>query len=161
MGPLLFYLRDGVMVLTETWLQQIIRRELDDVELVLLEQSGGKQHRTVRLYIDHRDGVTHELCTRVSEVVGRALEEVDALSGPYTLEVSSPGVERPLRRPEHYEDQVGRTVYVKTRVLVEGRRVWQGRLAEAGAEEIVVEHEGQRVRIRLGDVTSAHLVYEI
>ena len=156
----MFYLRDGVMVLTETWLQQIIRRELDDVELVLLEQLGGKQHKMVRLYIDHRDGVTHDLCSRVSEVVGRALDDVDAIGGPYTLEVSSPGLERPLRKREHYEAQVGKKVHVKTRVPVEGRKVWQGRLAEVGVEEIVIEGEGRRVHIDLSDVTSAHLIYE-
>jgi ribosome maturation factor RimP len=160
MGPLLFYLRDGVMVLTETWLQQIIRRELDDVELVLLEQFGGKQQKMVRLYIDHRDGVTHDLCSRVSEVVGRALDDVDAIGGPYTLEVSSPGLERPLRKREHYQAQVGKKVHVKTRVPVEGRKVWQGRLAEVGVEEIVIEGEGRRVHIDLSDVTSAHLIYE-
>ena len=148
------------MVLTETWLQQIIRRELADVELVLLEQSGGKQHKIVRLYIDHRDGVTHELCGRVSEVVGRALDDVDAIGGPYTLEVSSPGLERPLRKQEHYQAQVGKKVHVKTRVAVEGRKVWQGRLAEVGVEEIVIETEDRRVHIGLSDITSAHLIYE-
>jgi ribosome maturation factor RimP len=148
------------MVLTETWLQQIIRRELDDVELVMLEQLGGKQHRTVRLYIDHPDGVTHELCGRVSDVVGRALDEVDAIGGPYALEVSSPGLERPLRKREHYEAQVGKKVNVKTRVPVEGSRVWQGKLTEVGAEEIVIEAEGRQVRIRLADITGAHLIYE-
>ena len=156
----MFYLREWVMVLTETWLQQMIDQEVEGVELVFLEQVGGRQQKTVRLFIDHPGGVTHDLCSRVSEVVGRALDEVDAIGGSYTLEVSSPGLERPLRRPEHFEAQVGKRVYVKTRVAVEGSKVWQGRLVEAGAEAIVVEDAGRRVRIQQGEIGNAHLTCE-
>ena len=149
-----------VMTVTETWLQQVIEQEIEGVELLLLEQVGDKRQRVVRLYVDHPSGVTHELCGRVSEVVGKALDEVDAFGEPYTLEVSSPGLERPLRKREHFEAQVGKKVYVKTKVPVEGSKVWQGTLADVTPEAIVVENDGRATKIELSDINSAHLIYE-
>jgi ribosome maturation factor RimP len=160
MGPLLFYLRELAMALTDIWFQQVIDEALERVELVMVEQAGSKRQRILRLYVDHPDGVTHELCSRVSEVVGKALDDVDAFDGPYTLEVSSPGLERPLRKRAHFEASVGKKVYVKVRVPGVSGRVYQGRLMAVEEEEIILEEAGQEVRIRLGDVSSAHLIYE-
>jgi ribosome maturation factor RimP len=148
------------MALSEVWLQQIIDREVEGVELVLLEQAGGKGQKVVRLLVDHASGVTHELCGRVSEAVSVALDDNEQFGGPYTLEVSSPGLERPLRKKEHFEAQVGKKVYVKTRVPVEGTKVWQGRLVEVTPDAVLVEDEARRVTIRLSDISSAHLIYE-
>ena len=66
------------------------------------------------------------------------------MDGSYTLEVSSPGLERPLTKRSHFEAQVGKKVYVKTRLPVEGSKVWQGVLREVRDEEIVVEDGGAR-----------------
>jgi ribosome maturation factor RimP len=148
------------MALSEAWLQEIIDLEVEGVELVLLEQVGGKGQKVVRLFIDHADGVTHELCGRVSYAVSVVLDENEQLGGPYTLEVSSPGLERPLRKKEHFEAQVGKKVYVKTRVPVEGTKVWQGRLVEVTPDAVLVEDEARRVKIQLSDISSAHLIYE-
>jgi ribosome maturation factor RimP len=148
------------MALSETWLQQVIDREVEGVELVMLEQAGGQRQSVVRLYIDHADGVTHELCGRVSEAVGRTLEEAETLGGPYTLEVSSPGLDRPLRKREHFESQVGEKVYIKTRVPVEGAKVWHGRLLEVTPDSVLVEDGAKQVRVQLSDISSAHLIYE-
>jgi ribosome maturation factor RimP len=156
----LFYVMEVVMRPTEAWLQEVIDQEVAGVELVMLEQAGGAKQRTVRLYVDHPDGVSHELCGRVSDAVGKALDESDAFDGPYTLEVSSPGLERPLRKRSHFEAQVGKKVYVKTRVPVEGTKVWQGRLIEVAADEVVIEEAGRQVRIPLDEISSAHLIYE-
>lgn len=148
------------MELTEAWFQKIIDREVGGVELVILEEAGSRRLRILRLYIDHRDGVTHDLCARVSGAVGRALDETDVIDGAYALEVSSPGIERPLRRRGHFEAQLGQKVYVKTRVPVEGRKVWQGTLLEVGADEIVVQEAGREARIPLAEISGAHLIYE-
>jgi ribosome maturation factor RimP len=148
------------MALSESWLQQVIDRGVEGVELVMLEQAGGNKQRVVRLYIDHAAGVTHELCGRVSEVVGMALDEEGTFNGPYLLEVSSPGLERPLRKREHFESQVGKKVYVKTRVPVEGAKVWQGRLVEVTPETVVIEDGAKQARIQLSDISSAHLIFE-
>ena len=148
------------MAVTEAWLQQVIDREVVGVELVMLEQAGSQKQKVIRLYIDHADGVTHELCGRVSEVVGGALDDDGTMSGPYTLEVSSPGLERPLRKREHFEAQVGKKIRVKVRVAVEGAKVWQGRLVEVTPDAILVDDDGKQVRIQLSDIGSAHSIFE-
>lgn len=148
------------MELTEAWIQQVIDSEIEDVELVTLEEAGSRRQRIVRLYIDRSDGVTHDLCARVSGAVGRALDKAAAFEGAYTLEVSSPGIERPLRKRSHFEAQLGKKVYVKTRVPIEGSKIWQGVLLEVGPDEIVVQEAGREARIPLGEIGSAHLIYE-
>ena len=155
----MFSLRE-IVELTEAWVQQVIDREIEDVELVILEEAGSRRQKILRLYIDHPAGVTHDLCARVSGVVGRALDEADAFEGAYSLEVSSPGIERPLRKHSHFEAQLGKRIYVKTRVPVEGSKIWQGTLLEVGTDEIVVQEAGREARIPLGEVASAHLIYE-
>jgi ribosome maturation factor RimP len=149
-----------IVELTEAWVQQVIDREIEDVELVILEEAGSRRQKILRLYIDHPAGVTHDLCARVSGVVGRALDEADVFEGAYSLEVSSPGIERPLRKRSHFEAQLGKRVYVKTRVPVEGSKIWQGTLLEVGTDEIVVQEAGREATIPLGEVASAHLIYE-
>ncbi len=148
------------MELNEDWLQQIIDREVEGVELVMAQMAGSRRQRVVRLFIDHQGGVTHDLCARVSTVVGDALEEGEVIDGPYTLEVSSPGIERPLRKRSHFEAQVGEQVYVKTKVPIQGRKVWQGTLREVGPEHVEIEEAGETARIPLGEITDAHLKYE-
>ena len=148
------------MALTEEWFQQVFDREVEGVELVLLEEAGNRRQKILRLFIDHPGGVNHDLCARVSAAVGRALDEVDAYEGAYTLEVSSPGLERPLRKRSHFEAQVGKKVYVKTLVPVEGSKVWQGILREVTEDSVVVEEAGRQARIPLEEITGAHLVYE-
>jgi ribosome maturation factor RimP len=160
MGPLLYYLREEAVALSEAWLQKIIDQEVEDVELVVLEEVGSRRQRTLRLYIDHPSGVTHELCSLVSGAVGRALDEADAIEGAYALEVSSPGIERPLRKRSHFEAQVGKKVYVKSRTPVEGSKVWQGTLLEVATDDIVVQDAGREARIPLAEISSAHLIYE-
>ena len=148
------------MALSEAWIQDVIDREVEGVELVLLEEVGNRRQKIVRLYVDHAGGVTHELCSRVSGAVGQALDETDVFEGAYTLEVSSPGLERPLRKRRHFEAQVGKKVYVKTRVPVEGSKVWQGILLEVGETDIVVKDATREARIPFGEIVNAHLVFE-
>jgi ribosome maturation factor RimP len=156
----LFSPKAGVVVLTEEWFQRVIDQDVEGVELVLLEEAGNRRQKILRLYIDHAGGVTHELCARVSTAVGLALDEVDAFEGAYTLEVSSPGIERPLRKRSHFEAQVGKKVYVKTSAPVEGSKVWQGILHEVTENSVVVEEAGRVARIPLEEITSAHLIFE-
>jgi ribosome maturation factor RimP len=76
------------------------------------------------------------------------------------LEVSSPGIERPLRKRSHFEAQLGKSVYVKTRAPIAGSKVWRGVLVEVVGEEIVVREAGREVHIPLGEVATAHLIYD-
>jgi ribosome maturation factor RimP len=159
-GPTFVLGEEEVVELTDAWFQEVIDREVGDVELVMAQVAGGRRQRIVRLFIDHPGGITHDLCARVSAVVGQALEDRNAIDGPYTLEVSSPGIERPLRKRSHFEAQLGKTVYVKTRVPIEGRKVWEGVLREVGPEDIEIEEAGVAARIPLGEISDAHLKYE-
>jgi len=156
----LFSRKDGVVALTEEWFQRVIEQDVEDVELVLLEEAGNRRQKILRLYIDHPGGVTHDLCARVSTAVGQALDEVDAFEGAYTLEVSSPGLERPLRKRSHFEAQIGKKVYVKSMAPVEGSKVWQGVLLEVTEDSVVIEEAGRVARIPLEEITSAHLIFE-
>jgi ribosome maturation factor RimP len=148
------------VALTEEWVQQVIDRAVEGVELVLLEEAGGRRYKILRLYIDHQGGVNHDVCAKVSAAVGKALDEVDAFEGAYTLEVSSPGIERPLRKRSHFEAQVGKKVYVKTQQPIEGNKVWQGVLLEVVDDAVLVNEAGREARIPLEEITSAHLMYE-
>lgn len=148
------------MELTEDWFQGIIDQTVEGVELVLSHVAGSRRQKMVRLYIDHPDGVTHDLCARVSAAVGDALDESEAIDGAYTLEVSSPGIERPLRKRSHFEAQLGKNVYVKAKVPVQGRKVWQGLLREVGPDDVEIEDAGEVARIPLGEIADAHLKYE-
>ena len=102
--------------------------------------------------VDHLAGLSRRL--------SRLLDEADPVSGSYTLEVTSPGLERKLRRPRHYEKSVGREVKVKTVRPVDGERQHRGILAEVGPDEFVVEVGGGPRRFEYADVTSARTVFE-
>ena len=159
-GPTFVLLEGEPVALSEAWVQQVIDRGVEGVELVLLEELGNRRLKIVRLYIDYPGGVTHDLCSRVSGLIGDAIDEAGMFEDGYTLEVSSPGLDRPLRKRSHFEAQVGKKVYVKTKVPVEGAKVWQGVLAEVGEEHIVVKDAGREARIPLVEIASAHLIYE-
>jgi ribosome maturation factor RimP len=146
--------------LTEEWVQQVLDGRFGDVELVTLEESGTRRHRVVRLFIDHPAGVGHDLLAAVSTAVGAAFDEAGVPDGSYTLEVSSPGIERPLTKPAHFVAQLGNKVYVKTKEPVEGHKVWQGVLEETDESGFTVSEAGRRARIEYGNVTKAHLVFD-
>lgn len=148
------------MKLTEPWVQDVIGSQIDGVELVALEEAGSRRMRVLRLYVDHPDGVTHELCARVSAIVGEALDRAEWTESPYTLEVSSPGLDRPLRKPDHYRAQVGKKVYVKTIAPVAGRKVWRGLLLEVLDNAITVCEGQEEATIAFDQITQAHVIYE-
>jgi ribosome maturation factor RimP len=149
------------MKVDEAWVQAVLDGEFGDVELVALEEAGNRRSRVVRLFVDHPEGVTHELCARVSGVVALALDAEGFSDGAYALEVSSPGVDRPLTKPAHFAAQVGKRVNVRTRRPVAERTAWDGRLRRVEDEGIVIVGKGDReVAIAFSDITKAHVVYE-
>ena len=148
------------MKLTESWVQGVIDGRFDRVELVTLEDVGDRRRRVIRLYVDRPGGVDHDLLAQVSQKVGAALDEANLVGGTYTLEVSSPGLERPLTKPRHFAERVGQKVWVRTTEPVAGRKVWQGLLREADEAGITVVDGAMEVRIGFDDVAKAHLVYE-
>ena len=119
-----------------------------DVEVLLAEVVGG---RLVRLFIDHPDGVTLDLCERVT----RRLPEVRER---YALEVSSPGAQRPLTKPEHFRRFVGRRARVRTRGEHDGRRSFTGELLGATDDEITVAADTGVVSIAYDDIHRSNLL---
>ena len=120
------------------------------LEVLLAEVAGG---RTVRLYIDHPDGVTLDLCARVTEHLTEVRER-------FALEVSSPGLERPLTKPDHFQRFVGRRARVRTRQAVDGQRSFTGELVGASDREVTIAVVDGVVAIPYDHITRSHLVEE-
>jgi ribosome maturation factor RimP len=119
-----------------------------DVEVLLAEIVGG---RLVRLFIDHPDGVTLDLCERVTNRLPEVREK-------YALEVSSPGADRPLTKPEHFRRFLGHRARVRMRGEHQGRRSFTGELLEAGDEGVTVAAEGGVVSIAYSDIHRSNLL---
>jgi ribosome maturation factor RimP len=122
-----------------------------EVELIALEQAGNE---TLRLYIDHPDGVDLALCERVTNHLRDLLTS-------YGLEVSSPGLDRPLTKPEHYRRFRVRRVRVRTREPIGGRRNFTGTIADADESAVRVEDSGDAFEIPLSHVHRSNLVPEL
>jgi ribosome maturation factor RimP len=119
-----------------------------DVEVLLAEIVGG---RLVRLFIDHPDGVTLDLCERVTNRLPEVREK-------YALEVSSPGADRPLTKPEHFRRFLGHRARVRTRGDHDGRRSFVGELLEAGDESVTVAADTGVVSIAYSDIHRSNLL---
>ncbi len=124
-----------------------------------VEVSGSGRARTVRVLVDRDGGVDLETVTAATKSISHALDASPVISGPYLLEVSSPGIERPLRRPAHFASAIGATVAVNFHTE-NGPRRSRGVLVEAGDEQCVVEHDGVRDAIAYVAVTKARTVFE-
>ncbi len=119
-----------------------------DVEVLLAEVVGG---RLVRLFIDHPKGVTLALCERVTEHLAPVRER-------YALEVSSPGVDRPLTKPEHFRRFVGRRARVRTGPTYAGPRSFTGELVGASESEVTVAADAGVVAIPYRDIHRSNLL---
>jgi ribosome maturation factor RimP len=126
--------------------------ELDpEIELVAVEAPASE---TLRLFIDHPGGVGLELCERVTMQVRDLLED-------YALEVSSPGLDRPLVKPEHFARFVGHEAWIRTSEPIDGRRNFTGRLTAADAEAVGIESEGETIEIPFDLINRSNLVPEL
>jgi ribosome maturation factor RimP len=115
----------------------------------------------LRVLVDREGGIDLDTISDTSERLSRRLDlEGFSDDRSYALEVSSPGLERPLREPRHFARSVGTTVHVKTAEPVEGRRVHEGALVSADAEAIVIAADGGELRVPYADIASAHTVFE-
>ncbi|MBI1896806.1 MAG: ribosome maturation factor RimP [Acidobacteria bacterium] len=133
-----------------------------EIEAVDVELLGGGHARVLRIYIDKPGGVTHADCEYISQHVGTILDVEDVIpGGSYTLEVSSPGVERKLKRPADFQRFVGKKARVVLREPVENQRHWEGRLADFADGWITLEAEtGKSVQFPVEQVAKANLKFE-
>jgi ribosome maturation factor RimP len=144
-------------------IEEVAKRvaESEGLELVEVEVKGGGNSRLVRIAIDKPEGVTHGDCELVSHQVGTILDVEDVVPGRYTLEVSSPGVERKLVKPEDYERFQGKKARITLREAVEGRKNWEGTLAGIAAGAVTVETEpGKTRQFPLTQIQKANLKFE-
>ena len=153
-------MRESLVVLLEPVVTSL---GLELVELEYHPQGGGG---LLRLYIDRpgattdAEGVTVEDCEAVSRRVSALLDEKDPIPGEYTLEVSSPGFDRPLRTAAHFARYVGARVKVESRLPRDGRRRWTGQLTGIDGATIHLEVDGQPLALGLNEIKTARLVPE-
>ncbi|AAO10110.1 ribosome maturation factor RimP [Vibrio vulnificus] len=127
-------------------------------ELVGLEFIRAGEHSTLRIYIDHENGITVEDCAEVSHQVSAVLDVEDPISVAYSLEVSSPGLDRPLFKPAHYEQFIGQEVNVVLKMAVANRRKWKGEIHSVDGEAITLTVDGQQEEFALSNISKANLI---
>ena len=132
------------------------------VELVHAEVAGPGNRPVVRVFIDKPGGVTHQDCSEVSEHLGTVLDVEDFIHAAYTLEVSSPGLERGLYRPADYERFAGSAAKIKSRDPVGGQRNFRGRIIGIDNDDVVFDDQTSgRVRVPVDGIVKANLEADI
>ncbi len=138
--------------------------EAEGMEIVDLECLRMKYRWLIRTYIDKEGGVTIDDCSEISKQMGDILDVYDVLPGSYTLEVSSPGLDRPLTRDKDFIKYCGSTVHIKTKEKLDGMRNFRGilndYLDENGMKTLIVDVSGKIYHIPKDVVVKAHLVYQ-
>lgn len=138
--------------------------EAEGLEVVELECLRMKTRWLVRIFIDREGGASLDDCTAVSHQVGDLLNVHDLPPGPYTLEVSTPGLDRPLTRDKDFEKYRGARVRIRTREPIEGSRNFLGTYVdystEGGRRTVTVDVDGRSVRIDRDNIQKANLEYE-
>ena len=126
-------------------------REVDEsIEFLAVEPAGGD---ALRIYVDHPDGVNLEICQKVTKGLNELLID-------HTLEVSSPGPERPLTKPEHFARFEGRRAKVETEEAIEDRRKFTGTILEASEQDLKLGYDNAVVNIPYGNIKRSHLAPE-
>ena len=131
-------------------IEQRVASDAPDVDVLAVELSGPDRFC---VYIDRAEGVDHALCERVTGLLRGYLDR-------YTVDVSSPGLERPLRTREHFASAAGRRVSVRAAFEIDGRRRFRGRVLDAGADAFTLELTGTEVEIPYDAVVRANVIDE-
>jgi ribosome maturation factor RimP len=144
-------LREKLIALCEPLLTQL------GYELVDLEYAPGRAHALLRVFIDRPEGVGLDDCERVSHELAALLDVEDPVPTAYTLEVSSPGLDRVLRTPAHFQRFVGQRIWLELQVARDGRRRYTGRLEALSPEGIELNVDGAMVSVRFAEIGRARL----
>jgi ribosome maturation factor RimP len=127
-------------------------------ELVGIEHVSQGRHSVLRIYIDHEDGINVDDCASVSHQVSGLLDVEDPIKGNYSLEVSSPGLDRPLFTLEQFARFIGAQVQIRLHAPVDGRRKLSGTIKGIDGDYVEVEVDDQTYRLVLDDIDTARLV---
>ena len=142
--------------------EALVRPVVESAGLELWEATFRKEggRMVLRVVVDREGGVDLDTISETSRRLSRRLDLEDFGPGRYELEVSSPGLERPLRHPRHFERSVGANVKVKTVGSIDGAKVYEGALVSADAEAIVIASDGGELRVVYDGIASARTVFE-
>ncbi len=127
-------------------------------ELVAVEQTGGRKSPVIRVLLDREGGVNLDAICEANSWVSDAMDEIDPISSNYTLEVSSPGVDRPVRKLADFDRFSGESCTIKAAITAgEKRNAWSGTLAGTDGDVVLLDVEGERVRIPFDSIHKARL----
>ena len=133
------------------------RARQEGVEIVTLEVAGAKKAPTIRVYIDTEDGVSFDELSAAQAWINDLMDEIDPFPGAYMLEVSSPGIDRPLRTLEHFARFAGEQAVVKTVSPVDGRSSFTGTLVGTDGDDVLLDVDGATVRVAHANIKRAHV----
>lgn len=146
----------SVTLITELIDTTIQALGLDLWGVELLQQG---KYSLLRIYIEREEGVTIEDCEKVSRQVSALMDVEDPIAGEYTLEVSSPGMDRPLFSIEHYSQYVGSEVDLKLRRPLDGRRKFKGQIIKVSGDIVGLSVEGSEYDLEFSDIEKASIVF--
>ena len=148
------------MATLEQKLQELVQGSVEDLgcELWGIECQRVGRYLTVRLFIDKEGGVTVEDCADVSRQVSAVLDVEDPIADKYNLEVSSPGLDRPLFTLNQFERYLGQEILLHLRIPVADRRKWQGQLAKIKNDMITLIVDGKEQVLAFGNIQKANVV---
>ncbi|QPG06786.1 ribosome maturation factor RimP [Salinimonas marina] len=127
-------------------------------ELVGVEYVRAGKHSILRVYIEHENGITVDDCADVSNQVSAILDVEDPISNEYNLEVSSPGMERPLFKEKHFADAVGEIVQIRLTMPMDNRRNFKGPLLACENGTVSIEVDGQQFQLAVANIDKANVV---
>jgi len=131
--------------------------EIIDIEF---RREGGRGGRVLRLFLDKEGGAILDELSQVSRELSDILDGENIIDEAYTLEVSSPGINRPLKRPEHFARFIGKKVRVRTRDMINGRRSFLGRLLDVSTVNIALEQDGTRCEIPFEQIEKSNYEHD-
>jgi ribosome maturation factor RimP len=144
----------------EQKLTELLRPAVEETgkKLLGIEYISAGKNSVLRLFIDHENGINVDDCAEVSRQVGAVLDVEDPISNEYNLEVSSPGVDRPLFELAHFQDAIGETINVKLSMPLNGRRKFKGALVAIENDTLIVEVDSIDYELVISNIDKANLV---
>jgi ribosome maturation factor RimP len=131
--------------------------EIIDIEFW---REGGRAGKVLRLFLDKEGGAILDELSQVSRELSEVLDGEDIIDEAYTLEVSSPGINRPLKRPEHFARFIGKKIRVRTRDMINGRRSFLGRLLNVSTVNIALDQDGTRCEIPFEQIEKSNYEHD-
>lgn len=145
----------------EQKLTDMLRPAVEEVgkDLLGCEFISAGNHSVLRLFIDHVNGINVDDCAEVSRQVGAILDVEDPISSEYSLEVSSPGLDRPLFELSQFQAVIGETINVKLSIPLNGRRKFKGKLEAIENDTLIVKLDGQDYELLYSNIDKANVVH--